>query len=285
MRRADAADLPALDAFLSRHADIAMFPLSNLRSEGLARDGAANAPRSMRVWIAGGDIPTGVVAMTEEGMILPVLPSDAESHWASAAPFLSGRRAMGLAGEAQAARKGMAVLGLRAVGALNRDEPHFALDLDALIVPGGDGFASLRPGPAQRGLLEDWRAAYVVETLGVPAGKGPSVARRDVGRMLDLDSHRILTLAGEPVSMAGINAGVGDIVQIGGVYTPEHLRRRGHARRAVAHLLDEKRRQGARRAVLFAATAAAAKAYVAIGFRRIGDYTLALFDPPVKIAP
>ena len=63
------------------------------------------------------------------------------------------------------------------------------------------------------------------------------------------------------------------MVQVGGVYTPPDLRGRGHARRALAlHLAAS----GAERATLFSASAMAARAYRAVGFRQIGDWTLLL---------
>lgn len=285
MRRADPGDIPAIRAFLATHADVAMFPLSNIDTDGLAVEGAANPPRSMFVWIDGTPV-SAFVAITAEGMILPVLPDDPATHWAGAAPELIGHRAFGLAGEARAARAGFEALGLAGIAAtINRDEPHFALQLAALEVPEGHGqFEVIRPGEAQRAVMEAWRAAYHIEVLGTAPMQAQAVAKRDTDRAFRLDTYRMILRDGRPVSQAGINAAAGEIVQIGGVYTPPELRGQGLARHAVAALLAEKRAQGVTRAVLFAASEAAARAYVAIGFRRIGDYTLSLFDPPVEIA-
>ncbi|WP_375691924.1 GNAT family N-acetyltransferase [Pseudooceanicola sp. LIPI14-2-Ac024] len=280
------ADLPAVEAFLAAHADHAMFALSNLATEGLARDGGQNAARSMFVW-AWGDPVTAVIAITAEGMILPVLPREAAAHWAEIAPELAGRRAFGITGEAGAARAGFRALGLGQSGvALDRDEPHFALELEALEVPAGhDAFAVVAPGPGQRALMEDWRAVYHVEVLGTRPEHAAAMAKRDIEIALARDTYRMILRDGVPVSMAGINAAAPGIVQVGGVFTPPELRGQGLARHAVAALLADRRARGAKRAVLFAASEAAARAYVAIGFRRIGDYTLTLFDPVVEIAP
>ena len=78
--------------------------------------------------------------------------------------------------------------------------------------------------------------------------------------------------------MTGFNAVLPEHVQVGGVYTPPEGRNRGYARRAVAIHLAEARASGVRHAVLFAASAAAARAYEAIGFQRDGSFALALYD-------
>ena len=286
LRRAGEGDIPAMRAFLERHAEIAMFPLANLLNEGLAQAGADNAPRSLHAWIAAPDPVTGMVAITDEGMLLPVLPSDVAGHWDAAAPVLRDRRAIGICGAAGPARAGLARLGLSdAIGSPNRDEPHFALDLDRMEVPDMAGFIVMAPIDSDRPLLESWRRAYHAEALLTPAAQIETAARRDISNWLARDAIRVLLHEGEVVSMAGLNAEAGDIVQVGGVYTPPALRGRGLARRAVAGVLRDRQMRGARRAVLFAASDAAARAYVALGFRRIGDYTLAVFDQPREIAP
>ena len=71
-----------------------------------------------------------------------------------------------------------------------------------------------------------------------------------------------------------------EAVQIGGVYTPPALRRKGLARRAVALHLAEARAQGSEMAVLFAASDNASRAYEAIGFERRGDYAVLVYETP-----
>lgn len=83
--------------------------------------------------------------------------------------------------------------------------------------------------------------------------------------------------------MAGINARLPDIVQIGGVYTPPEARGRGHARRALAGLLRWCREAGVRRSVLFAYSTQAARAYEALGYKRVGDYRVTLLAEPTVI--
>jgi len=174
----------------------------------------------------------------------------------------------------------MAALGLTgAPTILDRDEPHFALDLEDLLIPDGPG--ELHPlDAAHRDEMIRWRADYEVEVLGADPRTALKTARRDYAAYLEAGSHRVLIEGGTPLSTTGFNATTPDAVQIGGVFTPPPLRGRGHARRAVALHLAEARDKGARRAILFAASAAAAAAYRAIGFERIGDWTLCLLARP-----
>nr|WP_302478065.1 GNAT family N-acetyltransferase [Ruegeria atlantica] len=109
-------------------------------------------------------------------------------------------------------------------------------------------------------------------------------AKTDIAAYIERDSHRALLMDGQPVAMTGFNARLPEVVQIGGVYTPPGLRGSGYARLAVALHLQEAHRNGAARAVLFAASDAAARAYIAIGFRPAGHYSLILFKNPEDTA-
>jgi predicted GNAT family acetyltransferase len=165
----------------------------------------------------------------------------------------------------------------------DEDEPAFALDLDHLRIPDLPG-ASLTPAMAtHRPLLVDWRTAYHCETLGTPAAEAANFAATDIDRMIDRGNHRLLLVDNQPVALTGFNATLPQIVQVGGVYTPPALRGRGFARVAVALHLAEARKSGVTRAVLFAASRAAARAYTSIGFQPNGSFALVLFAAPVEI--
>ena len=270
MRRAGPEDIPAIRVCLSGMADHAMFPLSNLDRFGLDGD-HGYAPR---MWVAEKDgLVTDVLTIGKSGVILPALPG---GDWAAAAGCLKGREISGCIGPTDQVRPLLAELGLAGhPTSLNRDEPHFALDLDALRIPGGPGM--LHPlDAADRDEMIRWRAAYEVEVLGADPRTGLDTARSDYEAYLEADSHRVLIDGDRPLATTGFNATAGQAVQIGGVFTPPPLRGRGHARRAVALHLAEARDKGARRAILFSASPAAEAAYRAIGFQRIGDWTLCL---------
>jgi len=135
------------------------------------------------------------------------------------------------------------------------------------------------PEAAELKLLVEWRARFSVEALG--AVDGPDLRR--AGRADVLLQHArgadwVLVRERRLVAYAVFNAMLPEIVQIGGVWTPPDCRGRGHARALVAGSLVAARKQGVRRAVLFAdpRNAAARGAYLSIGFEIVGDYGLVL---------
>jgi GNAT superfamily N-acetyltransferase len=188
-----------------------------------------------------------------------------------------------LVGPADQVRPLLAALGLDAAPRRrDADEPAFALDLAHLRIP--DGAGALSPlTDADLPWLTDWRTAYTAEALGMTGPEARMRSGAEVRAWLAAGSHRALRHDGAPLAITGFNAALPEIVQVGGVYTPPPLRGCGHARRAVALHLAEVRAAGVARAVLFAASDAAARAYTAIGFRRSGTVTLALFDRQVSV--
>jgi predicted GNAT family acetyltransferase len=114
---------------------------------------------------------------------------------------------------------------------------------------------------------------YQLATLATPTGRAHQNVEDSYTHYAATGSHVALIEGDTPLAMTGFNAQIPDMVQVGGVYTPPPLRGRGFARRAVAlHLAAS----GARKATLFSASDMAARAYRAIGFRQIGDWTLML---------
>lgn len=280
-RKARESDLPALDAFLSARAQTSMFPLLNLRDHGL--DGAA--PRGMRIWVD--DAPTGLrnmLAITNEGMLMAQAPDLTADLLSAARRVLAGRRAIGALGATDQIRALLPALGLAdAPKNHNADEPGFSLDLNRLALPDMDGFALTPLRPPWMDMAVDWRRSYHVEVLGTPQADAAAAAARDIAGYVERDSHRFLLKDGAPVAMTGFNAPLPECVQIGGVYTPPELRGRGYARRAVGLHLCEAREGGVPRAVLFAASDAAAAAYQAIGFQPAAPYSMVLFSQPTEI--
>ncbi|MCC5971066.1 MAG: hypothetical protein JJU15_14070 [Pararhodobacter sp.] len=158
-------------------------------------------------------------------------------------------------------------------------------ELGAPILPPSQGFTLARPGPEDAALLTEWRATYAIEALGEPAATARRSAAETVEQWQRISSHRLLWRDGQPVAVAGFNADLGDAVQVGGVFCPLALRGQGFARLAVALHLAEARDRGATKAVLFAASTPAARAYRAIGFQPAGAITLLLFSNPQEVAP
>jgi len=78
------------------------------------------------------------------------------------------------------------------------------------------------------------------------------------------------------LAYSAFNAALPNIVQLGGIYTPPEFRGRGYARRAIAAQLLAARANGVTRSVLFTNNASAVRCYEALGFRRIGEFSLVI---------
>ena len=76
-----------------------------------------------------------------------------------------------------------------------------------------------------------------------------------------------------------------EAVQVGGVWTPPELRRRGYGRCVVAASLLDARSEGVEKAILFTPerNIASQKAYTALNFQHIGDYRLVLLKSPLAV--
>ncbi len=279
IRDATSDDLPAIQAFLTARSDLAMFPLANLLAHGLTT-GAFASPHdhALRIWCLG----QSVIALTRAGTILPYLDGPPDLSGLRAA--LQDQTVTAVIGPAASARPIIAALGLDHLPmATDRDEPGFGLDLADLQLPDLPG-TTLRPlTPDDLPLATGWRETYIGEVLGRFGPDARAQGEADLQGYLARDSHRLLIRDGLPVALTGFNATLPEIVQIGGVYTPAPLRGKGYARRAVALHLAEARAEGATRAVLFAASDAAAQAYRAIGFQPTAAFTLFLLANPVQI--
>jgi RimJ/RimL family protein N-acetyltransferase len=271
MRRALQSDVADIAVCLGVTPERAMFPLNNLARYGL--DGTAEwAPR---MWIAGGI--TDVLTLTMGGMVMPFLPG---TNYAAAAAVITGQNVTGITGPRDMARGMEQALGLtNAPRTLDHDEPQFLLDLAGMTVPDGPGrIVPLADAPAV--VVRSWMLDYQLSTLNTPAGQAQQRVDQSYAAYRARGSHVVLMDAGVPLAMTGFNAQLPDIVQIGGVYTPPAMRGRGHARRALALHLAQAQAAGVTRATLFSASDMAARAYQAIGFVRIGTWTLLLFDGP-----
>lgn len=280
---ATAADLPAIEAFLGRHAHSSMFLLGNLRDHGLDERAA---PHGMRVMLAraGGGRIAGVFGLTNNGFALFQAPGAGPALWQGFAAWLAGRTLAGFSGEAAQVARLRAALALAPDDlALEAEDPLYHLALPALNVPAAlHHQVWLRPPePDDRALLQDWFTAYEIEALNTEPDRAASLGHERAAMALAGTLEvRLLIRDGVAAAMTGFNAQLAQSVQVGGVYTPPAQRNRGAARAAVALHLEEARGRGIRDAVLFSATEAASRVYELIGFRRVGAYGLAVLKTP-----
>lgn len=279
IRQAGPHDAADMAAFLERHIDTSMFLLSNLERFGT---GERDHPHGTRFFLRDtGTGLSGVFGCTNGGFLMCQMPGLTAPEAGMLAHLVHGRTMRGMTGDAIQVARVLGALPLSADAfALNSVQPLYALDLARLAAPVAD---LRRPTGADRALLEQWYAASALETGQSVAARAEGDGRARAETALSAGWARLLFVDGVPVSLAGINARAGNAVQVGGVYTPPAFRGNGHAGRAVAACLAELRAGGAARAILFAASAAAARAYERIGFARIGEYRIAMLKAPVTL--
>ena len=270
------ADIPEVEAFLTPRAAQSMFPLNNLYEFGLNSD-REFGPNYWLVRNSG--VITDILTITNNGMVMPQCPS---MNWPGCAEALKDRDLIGVIGPADQSRSFLKATGLSCVPMnIDRDEPQYELDLADLIKPDGKG--SIVPlADADRKEMVQWRRDYDVEALNSDPDEALKRAEEETANYVARKSHVVLMDGAYALCTTGFNARLPDIVQIGGVYTPPELRGQGHARRAVALHLKQARNEGATRATLFSANENASRAYQAIGFTYVGEWTLCLFKDPQR---
>jgi RimJ/RimL family protein N-acetyltransferase len=276
-------DETAIEAFLVRYADSSMFLRSNVRAAGLVDRGAPG--QATYVGALEGPELVGIAAHCWNGMVLV----QATGHAAALTREVvrhSGRAVAGFSGPWTQVVAARAALGLRGTVTLKDSrEDLYAVELGHVVVPPSLATGQVRcrhPEPAELDLLVAWRVAFSVEALGASDGAELQRASRgDVQLLHERGADWVLVESGTLVAYSAFNAMLPEIVQVGGVWTPPALRRHGHARAVIAGSLLAARKQGVRRAVLFAdpRNEAARRAYTWLGFQVVGDYGLVLLRP------
>ncbi|HEY2743277.1 MAG TPA: GNAT family N-acetyltransferase, partial [Polyangia bacterium] len=166
---------------------------------------------------------------------------------------------------------------------LDSREDLFTLALADLRVPPplADGrIVCRRALPDDAPTIARYGAAYVVEALGeAPAPVTDEAIARERAQIAASNNQFVLIVDGALVAMMRFTAELPDAVQIGGVFTPSSLRGRGYARAVVAGALVDARARGVTRSVLFTGedNVPARTAYLALGYRIVGDYALVHF--------
>jgi hypothetical protein len=272
-------DEEGLETFLRQHADTSMFLRSNSRAVGLGYQGKPLQAQYVAAFDA--DRIVAVVAHCWNDMLLVQAPVQAAAV-ARAAVAYSGRSVMGLSGPADQVAAARHALGLddRPTPKFGREE-LFTLELADLLVPIPltDGRWNTRhPRSDELDRLADWRVAFSLEALQrQDSDELREDCRREVALLREREADWVLEDQGVIVAYSAFNAELPDIVQIGGVWVPMHVRGKGYGRGVVAGSLLDARNRGVTRAVLFAEREDAKRAYVGIGFRPQGDFGLILF--------
>ncbi|MFW2588862.1 GNAT family N-acetyltransferase [Sagittula sp. SSi028] len=280
MRKATQADIPAMRAFLSAHIETSMFLLSNLLDHGVDE---TQAPHGTTFYLTeDSGALTGVFGVTNDGFLLCQSPQIDDGAAQDFAEALSGRSIQGMTGEARQVAVALQALPVPDdAWRVDRVEPLLTCDLDGVTAAGEVRVAR----DADVDMLVSWFADYMAETgFG---GEGAALEKQATERsraVVGSPKTRLLIENDVPVAMAGINARVGAVVQVGGVFVPQGLRGQGRGGAVTRSLLAEQKDHGATRAILFAASPAAEASYKRIGFTPCGGYQIALLSAPLTLA-
>lgn len=280
IRRAIPGDEHIVDKFLTPYTESSMFLRGNMRRFGLGKNDHPNATNIYIEETAGGIV--GIAGVTNAQMIMIQAPSGVTGLAGFLRKSIDTNRLRGVTGASDQVAALVAKMGLADRPTIIDDvEPLFTLDLEDLCIPVVDDMKLRAPNDNDLPTVAAWRLAYEIEVMGAKetkAAEEEALARAT--NMIATGDYRLLTKNQMPVGFTGFNTTLPDTVQIGGVYTPPKFRNQGFARKAVALHLDEVKRTGVRRAILFASSAAAAAAYRAIGFKQVGHFTILLFGEP-----
>jgi predicted GNAT family acetyltransferase len=279
-------DEAAMEAFLLPRVESSMFLIGNMRAAGLVDDGKAFKGTYAAVFAQ--EQIVGVVAHYWNGNLILQAPTAVDAL-CQAAVRASGRRINGLIGPQDQVGAAREALGLEeAAIQMDETEKLYSLALEKLAVPKALRSGRWRGRRIQAGdldLLTEWRVGFSVEALGEePSPRLCKQCRASAERSLEQGVTWLLEDGGEPVATSSFNATIDEAVQVGGVWTPPHLRNRGYGRAAVAASLLDARAEGVTTSILFTGEGnlAAQRAYEALGFRQIGHYRLLLLHSPAS---
>jgi ribosomal protein S18 acetylase RimI-like enzyme len=280
-------DEATLEAFLLPRVESSMFLIGNLRDSGLIDRGQPYEGTYAAAFIK--DEIVGAVAHFWNGNLAFQAPKHLEDLW-PVAVRASGRPIRGLLGPIEQVAVVYRALDLRGTQIqVDEVENLYSLDLADLVVP--EPLRSGRVtgrlvGPCDLDLLTEWRVGFSLESLGEEEGADlRDRCRVDAERVIRERRCWLLEDGGRPVSTSAFNTSFAEAVQVGGVWTPPELRRRGYGRAVVAASLLDARAQRVGKGVLFTGldNVPAQKAYLALGFRHVGDYRLTLLRLPVGL--
>jgi predicted GNAT family acetyltransferase len=279
-------DEATLEAFLLPRIDSSMFLIGNMRHSGLVDKGIPYTGTYAAAFEQGTMV--AVVAHYWNNNLVFQAPIHAEAL-CRAAVQASQRPIAGLIGPAGQVRAAGQTLGIGPSRVLQDEtDKLYSLRLEDLIVPASLSSGELRGrrmAPGDLELVSEWRVGYEVEALGEQYNAElRQSCREDAKRSLAEGHTWVLEAGGVPVACSSFNTATKEAVQVGGIWTPPELRRRGYGRAVVAASLLDARSEGVQNAILFTAESniAAQRAYEALGFRHIGDYCLALLRSPLQ---
>lgn len=286
VRRLVVSDLASLKDYLQQHGPYCMFMLNNLQKAGILYQGQPYQGEYWGYFDPYGQVLRGVFVHYCNGNLMffadhASILGELVKHFCQHV----SRAVAGVLGEDAQAQLVIDILGLPAHHfQTNYQEDLYSLSLYDLLVQALSADQHIRPAsdvPLE--LLVSWLLAYRVEALAANEDAAHRQAAREHAIRLKSKDAWVLLELDVPVSLAAFNARLETCVQLGPVWTPPVYRSRGLARGLISGILELARKQGVTQSVLFTHNPSAVRAYLALGFRQIGQYRLALLAEPVNL--
>ena len=276
-------DMCILEEYLFPYKTQCMFILSNLRTAGIDYKGQMYQGEYFGYF--SGDAQKkcqlcGVIVHYWNGNVMMCAPN--RRILKSLVAFLkpnASRSIEGVLGENTQAEYVIKELGLSdALFSINSNEKLYELFLENFQKPElPTDFNVVSAQEIPKEILLKWMQAYDAEALGISRQEDhDNSVEYDISQRLKKKNTWVLLAQGVPVSLSAFNARIEDMVQVGPVWTPPEYRNKHFARMLLAYTLYEEKEKGIQKAILFTNNACAIKAYLSVGFIKVGNFRLSL---------
>lgn len=288
-RLLNSQDFEMLEEYLTPHKSVCMFILSNLNSAGIEYHGMSFQGEYFGHFDDVFGKIDGVIVHYHSGNIM--MHASNKTILRKLITHLRRnikRPITGVLGDNKQAIYVLDKLGItNEAFSINDREVLYEINLEKLDIPDmPENCAIVSTKDVSRDLLIEWMKDYDIESLGTP--NDSSLEQRaidDVNRRLTDNNSWVLLSDGVPVSLSAFHSRLEDFIQVGPVWTPPEHRNKGFAKLLLIQTLAIEKNKGLKKAFLFTDLPAAMKAYISVGFRRIGYYRFALLEKAVKIDP
>ena len=286
IRLLKSSDTQVLEEYLAPHKAECMFICSNLKAAGIEYKGADFEGEYFGYFDLNDQLQGVIVHYWNGNVMMHSKDHDVLENLISHLKKNISRPIAGILGPNIQAEHVIKKLGLSRLSfGINSNEGLYEINLEALnelSMP-----SNMRVVSAQdvtKNILIEWMKSYDIEALGALDDEALEKQVQEHWNLrLQKNDSWVLLLDGTPVALSAFNARLSDMVQVGPVWTPPEYRNKGFARLLLAYTLHQEKLKGTKQAILFTDNPAAIKAYLAIGFKKIGHYRLALLEKPIKL--
>ncbi len=279
-------DTQVLEEYLAPHKAECMFICSNLKAAGIDYKGADFEGEYFGYFNTNDQLQGVIVHYWNGNLMMHARDHDVLEKLILHLKKNISRLIAGILGPNIQAEHVINKLGLsgRKFG-INSNEGLYEINLEAL--NNLNMQSNMKVVPAQdvpKSILIEWMKSYDIEALGALDNEALEKQVQEHWNLrLQKNDSWVLLLDETPVALIAFNARLADMVQVGPVWTPPEHRNKGYARLLLAYTLYQEKLKGTKQAILFTDNPAAIKAYLAIGFEKIGHYRLALLEKPIKL--